>query len=39
MDPIVLERGRARIVGTPRFDPQCFVDRPLERGGPPRDEG
>ena len=24
MDPIVLERGCARIVGAPRFEPQCF---------------
>ena len=31
MDPIVLERGGARIVGAPRFDPQCLVARPLER--------
>jgi hypothetical protein len=24
MDPIVLERGCARIVGAPRAEPQCF---------------
>ena len=30
MDPIVLERGGARIVGAPRFDPQCF-GRPTAR--------
>jgi hypothetical protein len=32
MDPIVLERGCARIVGAPRFDPQCF-GRPTAREG------
>src|SRR5512132_4606609 len=31
-DPIVLERGCARIVGAPRFDPQCFR-RPTARKG------
>src|SRR6266511_3022375 len=30
VDPIVLERGCARIVGAPRFDPQCF-GRPTAR--------
>ena len=38
MDPIVLERGCARIVGAPRFEPQCLVARPLESGRP-REEG
>ena len=37
MDPIVLERGCARIVGAPRFDPQCF-GRPTARGGGRRRE-
>jgi hypothetical protein len=33
MDPIMLGPGVARIVGTPKSGPQCFVAQPLEQRG------
>jgi hypothetical protein len=39
MDPMVLERACARIVGTPRFDPQCFGRPTAREGRAAREEG